>query len=138
MGQSGNTQAAIEHAERVGAGLTPALACDERRAVLRYKYDRVVPTRWLLPDGGLSALFLMRSFDLSTTGIRLLSRQVIQNGTRGVALLRKAEGPGALVGLEVTHFGYSGAMLNACGCRFVPIADALKAVTESALRRAMD
>lgn len=133
MGQSGNTQAAIDHAERVGAGLVEA-ASEERRAVLRHKYVRVVPTRWLMPDGGVSALFVMKSFDLSSTGIRLLSRQVIHTGTRGVALLHKAQGPGALVGLEVTHFGYAHDMLNACGCRFVAIHENLKHVTEAVLR----
>lgn len=134
MGQSGNTQAAIDHAERVGAGLVEA-ATEERRAVLRHKYVRVVPTKWLMPDGGVSALFVMKSFDLSSTGIRLLSKQVIHTGTRGVALLRKAQGPGALVGLEVTHFGYAHDMLNACGCRFVAIPENLKHVTEAVLRQ---
>jgi hypothetical protein len=51
----------------------------------------------------------------------LIGPQMAHVGQRGVVCIPKADGPPALVGLEVLHTAYVGKMRYATGCRFIAV-----------------
>lgn len=90
----------------------------EERQRKRVKFDVQLPLILITRDGQRWGPMLVRGWDLSACGMSVVTRQMIHEGLRGVVQLRRSNGQMAMIGVEVMHCRYIGAMQHLTGLRF--------------------
>jgi hypothetical protein len=109
--------AIIDSARQLYSGAAPAMHV-ERRDRKRVPFTARIPMVLVTRDGQKLGPLFVRGRDLSVCGMSVTSRNMIHAGQRGVIQLRRSGGQVALIGIEVMHCRYIGAMQHQTGLRF--------------------
>lgn len=112
------TDQIIDEAQGVTAETAPHA---ERRAAPRLSYDAYVALLLISPLGDRGQPMVLRTKDISFSGISVISRNMIYPGSTGAMQMVRSDGYTALVGVSVATSRYLGNMLHMTGMEFVPL-----------------
>ncbi len=93
----------------------------ESRGTRRHEHDAVMGFVQRTPDGGKSIPTLVRSKNISPTGMCIISRYMLHVGHEGVVLMTRTNGAEVLLGVKVVHCVYVGEMKHESGFEFIEV-----------------
>lgn len=100
---------------------TTAHAAGNRRKEPRLEYDAKVALIMISPTGHFGTPAMVQGMDLSLDGMCVISRSMMYEGSIGAVQLVRSNGEMAVVGAQVCHCTYVGAMQHRVGLKFVPL-----------------
>lgn len=95
----------------------PAVAHDMREHE-RFEITRMVEVTWIHGDE-LTAPIRVEMTDISRGGCRLMTRQMVNPGSRGILLLCKGPDDVIIRCFEILHCQYASGLKHACGAKWV-------------------
>jgi len=116
-------QAADELIDIAVGKASPVLVENERRRRRRLQYTEPVVVVMIGPTGHCAQPVALRARDLSYDGICVCSRTMMYPGSRGAVQLKRSTGEMAIIGVQVQHCRYAGAMQHYVGMKFVPLTE---------------
>jgi hypothetical protein len=107
--------------QRHGAFGPPESNPRDRRSKRRHAYRAYVVIILVSPTGDRGKPILLRAKDISHTGMRVSSKQMIYPGSEGAVQMIRSNGRIALIGIEVKYCKYVGDMEHHTGLEFIPL-----------------
>jgi hypothetical protein len=93
---------------------------EERRTNQRLPFGEIMLTL-LTEEPGVIQRVLVQAKNISTTGLGVISRQMIHPGREGITDLVRSDGKVVQVGVRVVRCHYCGAMVHSTGLEFIAV-----------------
>ena len=101
---------------------------EERRSNQRFPYTGDFTLTLMTDEPGVIQHVVVQARNISTTGLGVVSRQMIHPGREGVTDLIRSDGKTVQVGVRVVRCHYCGDMVHSTGLEFIAVPKVLAGV----------